>query len=134
MNIRYASNKDLDILIKYDTHIKKEVLKESILLNRVYVMEENHKIIGILRYNLFWDNTPFLNLLFILEQYRNHKYGTYLMNYYENEMEKLGYSYLLLSTPSDETSKYFYQKLNYQEIGSLKYLNDPLEIVMAKQI
>ena len=97
-------------------------------------MEENHNIVGILRYNLFWDNTPFLNLLYILEQYRNHKYGTYLMNYYENEMKRLGYSYLLLSTPSNETSKFFYQKLNYQEIGSLKYLNDPLEIVMAKEI
>lgn len=134
MNIRYALESDIDILIKYDTHIKKEVLKECILLKRVYIMEENNNLIGILRYNLFWDNTPFLNLLFILEQYRNHKYGMYLMNYYENEMKKLGYSYLLLSTPSNETSKFFYQKLNYQEIGSLKYLNDPLEIVMAKHI
>lgn len=134
MNIRYALEDDIDVLVKYDTHIKNEVLKESIFFNRVYVMEENHNIVGILRYNLFWDNTPFLNLLYILEQYRNHKYGTYLMNYYENEMKRLGYSYLLLSTPSNETSKFFYQKLNYQEIGSLKYLNDPLEIVMAKEI
>lgn len=111
MNIRYALESDIDILIKYDTHIKKEVLKECILLKRVYIMEENNNLIGILRYNLFWDNTPFLNLLFILEQYRNHKYGMYLMNYYENEMKKLGYSYLLLSTPSNETSKFFYQNL-----------------------
>lgn len=66
MNIRYALESDIDILIKYDTHIKKEVLKECILLKRVYIMEENNNLIGILRYNLFWDNTPFLNLLFIL--------------------------------------------------------------------
>ena len=68
MNIRYALEDDIDVLVKYDTHIKNEVLKESIFFNRVYVMEENHNIVGILRYNLFWDNTPFLNLLYILVQ------------------------------------------------------------------
>ncbi len=134
MSIRHASIDDLLTLLKYDIHIKEELLKESILQNRVYVVEDKHTLIGILRYNLFWDNTPFLNFLYVIEQYRNQRFGSELVNYYENEMKKLGYFYLMLSTPSNETSKFFYRKHNYKRIGSFKYLDDPLEIIMAKKL
>ena len=31
----------------------------------LFAILENEKIIGVLRYNLFWDNTPFCTMLFI---------------------------------------------------------------------
>jgi hypothetical protein len=38
-------------------------------------LKEHENIIGWLRYNLFLDNVPFMNTLFILEAYRNKGIG-----------------------------------------------------------
>ena len=38
-----------------------------------YVLLENDKPVGLLRYNLFWDNTPFCTMLFI--DWNNQKKG-----------------------------------------------------------
>ena len=40
-------------------------------------MLENDKPVGLLRYNLFWDNTPFCTMLFI--DWNNQKKGTDLV-------------------------------------------------------
>jgi len=60
MMIRYASVEDLDILNKLDVHIALKELKNSIDQNRILVMQEDGRLIGWLRYNLFWDNIPFI--------------------------------------------------------------------------
>ena len=39
-----------------------------------YVLTEDDNIIGLLRYNLFWDNTPFCTMLFIDSDHRKKGY------------------------------------------------------------
>ena len=134
MQIRTASLNDVEVLNIYDKHVEKAEIINLINNNRIFIIEINNKIIGWLRYNLFWDNTPFMNMLYILEDYRNHKYGTLLVNHFEKEMKELGYNYLLTSTPSDETSINFYQKLGYKINGELFYKNDPKELILSKSI
>lgn len=51
--------RDREILAQYDRHIRPEELETSIALGRVMIAEENGKFAGWLRFNLFWDNTPF---------------------------------------------------------------------------
>ena len=41
MNIRLALAKDIEKIIKYDKHIKKSILVNSIANNYVYIVEEN---------------------------------------------------------------------------------------------
>ena len=53
MVIRFAENKDLDLLIQYDRHISDEEIKNSILRDHIYIAEENGQFMGWLRYNLF---------------------------------------------------------------------------------
>lgn len=65
MKIRYAEEADINLLTEHDQHISKEELGNSIRLRRVYIAEENGSFVGWMRYNLFWDNTPFMNLLYI---------------------------------------------------------------------
>ena len=69
--IRYADTDDLNILRKYDTHIQTAQLQLSINEGRVFIAEENDSFAGWLRYNLFWDSIPFINMLYFLESYRN---------------------------------------------------------------
>lgn len=134
MNIRLALAKDIEKIIKYDKHIKKSILVNSIANNYVYIVEENNIFIGWLRYNLFWDNTPFMNMLYILDDYQNKGYGKALVVFWENNMKLLGYNMLLTSTQDNETAKYFYEKLGYKVVGEFMLPKDSLELIYCKEL
>ena len=85
MLIRSAMPNDIEILTKQDKHISKQELENSIRLGRVYVAEENGNFVGWLRYNLFWDNTPFMNMIYLLEENRGTGFGKHLVEYWENQ-------------------------------------------------
>lgn len=132
MTIRKADTHDIDVLLQYDKHITREELTNSINLGRVYVAEESNQFCGWLRYNLFWDNTPFMNMLYFLEGFRNKGYGRQMVEHWENEMKNMGYKQVLTSTQSDETAQHFYMKLGYKTIGGFLIGNDPFEMIMIK--
>ena len=132
--IRYADKKDIEILKCYDKHISESELKNSIKIKRVLMIFENNIFIGWLRYNLFWDNTPFMNMLYILEDYRNKGYRQQLMNYWEEEMLKMNYKRVLTSTLSNEGAQFFYRKNGYIDCGSLLLPKETLEITFMKNL
>lgn len=134
MNIRAAANEDLNFLCQYDMHITKEELINSILLNRIYIAEENEAVIGWLRYNLFWDNTPFMNMLYILEEHRKKGCGENIVQYWEKQMKSHNYSYVMTSTASDEYAQHFYVKLGYRAVGGFTFRNEPYEIILMKEL
>ncbi len=134
MDIRIARKEDLDILSRYDKHVAGEELAYCILRNRIYIAEEGDLFIGWLRYNLFWDHTPFLNLLYLLEDYRGKGFGKQLMDYWEKQMKQLHYECVMTSTASDEYAQHFYHKLGYRTIGGFTYGSDPYEVILRKEI
>ena len=107
-------------------------MENKIKNNEIYIVEIKGKIIGWFRYNLFWDNIPFMNLIYLLEEYRQKGIGKIMVKYWENEMKQNGYKNVLTSTQSNEESQHFYRKLGYKEIGGFKYFNDPFEIIFQK--
>lgn len=132
MNIRLAENKDMDLLISYDKHISKEELVHAIQQNRIYIAEDNGYFAGWLRYGLFWDNIPFMDLLYVLEEYRSRGFGRQLVMHWENEMKQQGYKTWMTSTQADEYAQHFYFKLGYEAIGGFRLGNDPYEIIFSK--
>ena len=134
INIQYAENNDLLWLKDQDKHISEKVLKYKIENKEIYVVKNSGKIIGWLRYNLFWDNIPFMNMIYFLKEYRKIGIGTELLKYWENEMKQNGYKNVLTSTQSDEDAQHFYRKMGYREIGGFKYNNDPYEIIFQKML
>ena len=121
MTIELATIHDLKIIEKYDSHIPLNRLGECIYNNLVYVLhdqERGNAILGILRYSLFWQSIPFLDLLYIDEKYRGRGYGTLMMEHWEKSMRRMHYQYGMLSTQEDETAKYFYENLGYKKIGA----------------
>ena len=73
MLIRIAELKDIDLIKQYDKHIAEAELTNVLMLGRIFIAEENNDLIGWLRYNYFWDNTPFMNMLYILNKYRKKR-------------------------------------------------------------
>jgi len=134
MVIEYANESDLDIISEYDKHISKEELLKSILDNRVIVVKDNDKTCAWSRYNLFWDNTPFLNMLFVLEEYRNSGIGTKLIEFWENDMRNKNFKMIMTSSLSNENAQQFYRKLGYKDSGNLLLENEPLEIIFTKKL
>ena len=132
--IRYADTDDLNILRKYDTHIQTAQLQLSINEGRVLIAEENASFAGWLRYNLFWDSIPFINMLYFLESYRNKGWGREILRFFEQEMVKKGYKKILTSTLSSERAQFFYRKNGYMVCGSLILPDEPLEIILMKEI
>lgn len=82
MKIRCAEKSDIANLLMYDKHIRTEELESAISIGRVNVAEECATLTGWLRWNLFWDNIPFMDMLFILEQYRSCGYGRAMTAYF----------------------------------------------------
>jgi ribosomal protein S18 acetylase RimI-like enzyme len=132
IKIQYAENDDFLWLKEHDDHISETILKNKIQNNEIYVVKNTGKIIGWLRFNLFWDNIPFVNMICILEKYWKMGIGKELLKHWENEMKNNGYKNVLTSTQSDEEAQHFYRKMGYKEIGGFKYFNDPYEIIFQK--
>ena len=130
--IRYANINDHLWLAEHDKYVFEMNLKNKINNNEIYVIEINRKIVGWLRYNLFWDNIPFMNMVYILDEYQKMGIGKMLVKYWEKEMKKNGYNNVLTSTQSNEEAQHFYRRLGYKEIGGFKYFNDPYEIMFQK--
>lgn len=135
MEIRLANRNDQQGVIKYDSHIHHNKVGECIWNQLVYVLCDEKKIVGVLRYSLFWQSIPFLDLLYIDEAYRGKGYGRHMMDHWESVMQTMKYEYVMLSTQEDETAKYFYEKLGYCRIGAfLPPDQDADEIMYLKML
>ena len=136
--IRYSELQDKEAWYSLDKHLPASEYEEKVRTKQGYVYVENEMIIGILRYNLFWDNTPFCTMLYIDSRYRGQGYGTRLMEHWENEMRSKGYGMVMTSTQSDEDGKYFYRKLGYKDAGSfiidIPRYEQPEELILIKAL
>lgn len=134
MTVRYANEGDLTLLRGHDRHIRADELQSSIAAKRVLVLLDGGRAAGWLRYNLFWDNLPFLNMLYLFEEYRGKGYGAQLVQYWEAEMARAGYREVLTSTLSDEQGQFFFRRGGYTDCGALLLPGEPLEIILRKEL
>ena len=134
MEIRYAKPSDLEMIAEYDDDVSEEVLKDAIAMKRIILLFIDGEYEGWLRFNLFWDNIPFMNLLFILEEQRGKGYGKKLVEFWEREMAEQGFRFVLTSSLSDEEGQFFYRKLGYTDRGALVLPDEPLEIIFYKKL
>ena len=137
--ITYATTDD----IKYLCSFKTEPLSEAECLSKIndkkcYILHFDNKVIGLMRYNFFWDFIPFLTLIYLEEQYRGKGFGAKALKHWEDEMRASGHKLVMLSTRIDIESHHFYRKLSYYDMGSIAMDRTPykqaLEIFMGKNL
>ena len=138
MLIRYAQLNDKTEWFRLDGHLPEAVFEEKIRNKQGYILTEDDKMIGLLRYNLFWDNTPFCTMLFIDSDHRKKGYGKLLMEHWEQDMKSRGYGMLMTSTQVDEDAQHFYRKLGYKDCGGFVVdvpgYEQPMEMIMIKAV
>ena len=136
VEIRYVTAADKPFWYTLDKHLCEAEFGRKIRDKRGYVISIDDKPIGVMRYNLFWDITPFLTLIYIADAYQNKGYGKQAMLFWENEMHELGYKMVMTSTQVDEQAQHFYRKLGYKDRGSIFLdgtpFEQPQEMIMIK--
>ena len=138
VSIRYVSASDKDFWYTLDRHLPETEFLNKVRDKQGYILLEDGKPCGLLRYNLFWDNTPFCTMLFVDWKSQKKGYGRKLMEHWEQDMKSKGFDMLLTSTQVDEEAQHFYRKLGYKDCGSL-VLNisgheQPMEMFMVKAL
>lgn len=138
IKIRYMERADQAFWFRLDKHLPETEFDNKVKTRRGYVLELDGMPIGILRYNLFWDNTPFCTMLFIEKEYQGRGYGKRLVKHWENDMKAQGYGMLLTSTQVNEQAQNFYRKLGYKDCGGLVIdipsYAQPMELFLLKAI
>ena len=134
MIIRHATPADLPFLAENDRHVTPKELDSLIRLGRVFLIEADGQAAGWLRWNLFWDNTPFMNLLYLLESYRMQGLGRALTRHWEQEMRESGYEAVLTSTQANEPAQHFYRHLGYTDVGGFLLPGESYELILHKAL
>lgn len=113
-------NSRLSLNWNLNREISKLSQKERMELLRQLALQQLQTLETV-RYNLFWDNTPFCTMLFIDEDYQGKGYGM-----------------LLTSTQVDEEAQHFYRKLGYKDCGGFVIdvagYEQPMELFLIKSI
>ncbi len=134
--IRYVQTGDWAFWSGLDRHLSEKEFLNKVRDKRGYLLLEEGKALGLLRYNLFWDSIPFCTMLLVEQEYQRRGYGRRLMEYWENDMKLQGCKAVLTSTQVDESAQNFYRKLGYKDCGGLLVdipeYEQPMELFLVK--
>ena len=138
INIRYVEQNDKGFWYKLDRHLSEKEFQKKVRDAQGYVLLEDGIPKGILRFNLFWDNTPFCTMLFVNWESQKKGYGKLLMEHWENDMKKGGYGMIMTSTQVDEDAQHFYRKMGYKDCGGfiidIPGYEQPMEMFLSKAL
>lgn len=134
LKIDYAIEADYSYIKSRDRHIAEALVLPKIQNKEIYILRVAGREIGWMRFGYFWDNTPFMNMLWLEEEERGRGYGKDVVLYWEKLMRQEGYQVVLTSTQSNEGAQHFYRKLGYRDVGCLLQGQDPLEVILEKTL
>jgi len=129
----YAEVPDISDIKVFDKHITMAMLDKAISDRRVLVFKTGNIVMGIARWNYFWDSIPFLNMLYVPDGYTHCGVGTTLLTFWEEEMKSQGHSRVFTSTMAQESGQHFFRKFGYCDIGMLYDDGSGLELILEKR-
>lgn len=132
--VRPARPEDAELLTEADRHVPRERMEKLVSDGFVLAAFSGDSFAGWLRYGLFWDGIPFMNMLFVLEEYRGNGIGTALVREWERLAAENGHDTVMTSTQANETSQHFYRKLGYRDLGGFTPFGEEFEIIMGKRL
>lgn len=136
IEIKYVEDSDKEFWYSLDKHLPEAEFNKKVRDKQGYVLFDDGHPVGLLRYNLFWDNTPFCTMLFVDWSKQKKGYGRELIQFWEEDMKKQGYGMMMTSTQVDEEAQHFYRKLGYKDCGGFTVdipgFEQPMEMFMSK--
>jgi len=124
----------LPFLVVEDRHVARTELARIVDAGRITVAVQAGSVVGWLRWGLFWDEIPFMNMLFVVAAHRGEGIGTRLVTHWENAQRAAGFDSVMTSTLANEHAQHLYRRLGYVDSGCLLLPGDQLEIVLRKPL
>lgn len=138
MEIKKIKQQDKEDWLSLDRHLSEEEFENKVNDQMGYTIWKDGSLAGIFRWNMFWDNIPFVTLILIEAGERNQGIGRMVMETWEKEMKAKGYKVVMTSTQVDEDAQNFYRKIGYKDCGCLVLdipeLEQPMEMFLIKRI
>lgn len=135
MKIIVATDSDYEYIRERDHHILENLILPKIKKNEIYILRnQDESNIGWMRYGYFWDNTPFMNMIWVDEQYRGKGVGKQVVLLWEDQMKQNGFKLVMTSTQANEEAQHFYRNLGYRDAGCILLENEPMEIILTKKL
>ena len=135
VEIEFAAQRDMAYLVRNDTHISPDLLREKVARSEVIVVRVAGQTVGWLRFGYLWDFVPVMNMLAVEEEERRKGYGTGMIQFWEQEMRRRGYKLVLTSTQADEQAQHLYRRLGYVDCGAMLFPGQvPLEVFLIKSL
>ena len=116
--IEIAGKELLPQLLDYEPHLPTDRIQHCLDNETIMVLTDGNRVVGLLRWSLFWQTIPFLDLIYLDNEIQNQGHGSEMMRQWEAHMARLGYTYVMTSTQADESAWQFYEKLGYTQIGT----------------
>lgn len=132
--IRTATPSDIPFLSAHDIHISTQERENVLNLGRILLLELDGEPVGWLRWGMFWDNTPFMNLLYLLDGHRGQGLGRLLVAHWENQMRAAGHCLVMTSTQANEDAQRFYRRLGYKDVGGFLLPGETYELILVRQL
>ena len=127
MEIKVVTESDKEFIMGIDKHVNDTGFANRVYTKSGYVIWEGEKRIGTIVHCVLWDNLPFMNYIYIEEEYRGKGFGKQAVISWENEMRNQGYKMTLISTQVDEEAQHIYRKLGYIDCGGIVFNNTPYD-------
>lgn len=122
----------------WDPHLPRPRFRELAEAGRALWIYDGEEKAGLLRWGYFWDEIPFLNLIWLHECCRRQGTGRAAMALWEERLRAEGFRAAMTSTQADEEAQHFYRKLGYRDTGSLILtlpgLEQPTELILIKDL
>lgn|SRR5574344_1745109 len=138
IEIRSIIDSDKEFWYSLDKHLPEKEYEKKVRDKEGYVLLEDGIPKGILRFNYFWDNTPFCTMIIIEWDSHNKGFGKLLMQHWEQDMKSQGFGMILTSTQVDEDAQHFYRKLGYKDCGGFTIdipgFEQPMELFLSKAL
>jgi len=118
--------------MRFDQELPVEMLERKIRDSEIFLLREDEKILAYLRYSLFWDKVPYVNLLIVDPNERKKGFGSAIMRFWEERMHQEGHDYLMTSSQSDEEGQHFFRKLGFEDSGRFDFPQQAEELILSK--
>lgn len=119
-----------------DRHMDAQTYANMLYTRSGYIIWEQGRPAGVLHYCMIWDRLPFLNLIYVLPEYRNRGLGSQALELWEEKMEKRGYKMVMVSTQVDEEAQRLYRRRGYVDCGGWILagtpFDQPMELFLRK--
>ena len=122
--VRIAASGDLDF-IKQKSGLPRERLLQKIQRDEILILSVNDEPVGHLWFAFLWSEIPFIDLIYIKEDYQKRGLSRVLLGFLEAYLQESGFDVLYSSSQMDEPEpQAWHRHVGFEECGVISGMND----------